>query len=135
MNYFQVTYNNLVSGYDQNHIHEVITGNATVQDWWHYLPTAYIIQTNSSLLYQSDRIRDAFPRLNFLIIKVDTKEFNGFLKKDAWEWLRKKNQLRIKYTPPVSQTLPPLNQLFSSNNTGTSSIPDLLDEILRGGRK
>lgn len=110
MNYFQITFNNL-EGFDPNLIHAVITIHMGVADWWHYLPSSYIVETASTSKFIADKIIDAFPGLNFIITKIDINDYNGYLDKKAWAWLEAKIRIRnIRYTPYAPS---PLRSLLS----------------------
>lgn len=135
MSQYLIAYNN-TQGFDQNEIHGVITGTPTISDWWHYLPNIYIVSTTSSAKYLADRIISRFQGLLFLVVRLDMRDYNGVLNRDAWEWIRKKNNqlLRVK---PISSTMPqlpssPLLDLFAKRPTPR---PMTLEELLRIGKK
>jgi len=72
------------------------------EDWWHYLPDTYIFKTRYTSKQIADDFITRFPEVNFLVIKVDVRDFNGFLRKDAFKWLAK--QANIKGMKFVKQT-------------------------------
>lgn len=129
MNYYQITFNNL-EGFDAGHIHKVITTQLGLADWWHYLPNSYITEAASTSKFLADKIIASFPGLNFIITKIDINDYNGYLDKRAWEWLRKKAHLKgVKYVPHASS---PLLDLLSGYKppTQTDLALDAIDKIL-----
>ncbi len=152
MKFYLITYND-TQGIEPSVFHSAITTTATIDDWWHYLPNTYIVQTNASSKYLADTIIARCKGLSFLIMKVDMNDFNGVLNKDAWEWINKKikGSLTLKIKPgtlppitmtPINRLLPYLQtppskpidftKIFSSrpgqvSNTGNKIIDDILN--------
>jgi len=118
MSQYLIAYNN-TQGFDSNKIHQVITTIPTVTDWWHYLPNLYIVSTIRNAKYLADKIIPYFQGLLFLVVRLDMRDYNGVLNKDAWEWIRKKNnqglKIRVVSKFPASGLPPSLsNYLFPS---------------------
>lgn len=134
MNQYLIAYNN-TQGFDQNKIHQVIVGTPTVTDWWHYLPNLYIVSTTNSAKYLADRIISNFQGLLFLVIKLDTLDYNGVLNKDAWDWIKKNNNQKLKFrvVPKSSaNTLPTIPPFLSGMlPTTLNPKPKTLEDILR----
>lgn len=137
MNYYLICLNDS-GGFDSTQIHNIITKMPIVSDWWHYLPSVYIIQTTSILntaKKMTDYISQNFKGLSFLVIKVDIRNYNGVLNKDAWEWFRKKNNqvLKFKAIPrPLDTSRDLLGQLLpniSQTRTTLGSITDALETL------
>lgn len=127
MKYYQITFNNL-EGFDPGLVHSVITKTLNTSDWWHYLPSAYIIGTAVTPKYLADKIIELLPGLNFLIIEIDINNFNGYLDKKAWEWLNKKARNRgATYVPHASS---PLADLLSTVPAAKRSDLDIANEAL-----
>jgi len=74
MNYYQITFNNL-EGFNPNLVHQLITANLGVTDWWHYIPSTYLIETTTTSYYLANRIISAF---SWAFILMQTKPVNGF---------------------------------------------------------
>lgn len=139
MSFYQITINNL-EGFDSKQIHDVVTTKLGIGDWWHYLPSVYIVVSAATSYSLASKIIQAFPGLNFLITKIDINDYNGYLDKRAWEWLANKAKLRgVKYVPHASsplmnilsgQKLPPITT--SKQNTPRDV---LLEAILRSKLK
>ncbi len=116
MSQYLIAYNN-TQGFDANSIHQVIIGIQTINDWWHYLPNLYIVTTSNTAQQIANQIIPKFNGLLFLVIRLDMRDYNGVLNKDAWEWIREKNNqiLKFKTVPRAdSGTLPPIPPLLSS---------------------
>lgn len=72
-----------------NDLHEVIANDIPITTWWHYLGSTYLIKTNSSVKDIADIIERRWPKQRYLIIRVDAREFNGWLPPKAWDWIRR----------------------------------------------
>lgn len=73
-------------------IHNAIKQIAT--DWWHYMPHVWLIASNMT---SADALFNALkqhynlqPEDRLLIIRVH-RDYQGWLPKDAWDWINKKN--------------------------------------------
>lgn len=55
--------------------------------WWHYLDSTWIVDTslNSSQIY--DRIHPTMDSNDYLLIIRVTRDYKGWLKQEAWDWL------------------------------------------------
>lgn len=132
MSYYMVCFNNS-EGFDSTQVHNTLTTLPIVLDWWHYLPNTYIVQTNvifNPAKRITDLMREKFNELSFLVIKLDIRNYNGVLNKDAWEWLRKKNNQVLKFktiSRPLSTGLPNIPQ----RSQNLSSIQGAIEMILR----
>lgn len=134
MNLYLIVFNNL-QGFDEGEIHHFIKSLPNTPDWWHYLPSVYIVSTFSSAKGLADRMRDNFKGLSFLIVKLDLNDYNGILPMDAWQWIgKKKNQkikLKLSTLPPISTTPKPssLMDIFAPKNPQPITLPDIMDYI------
>lgn len=121
MNYYQITFNNF-EGFDPNRIHQFITVQMGLSDWWHFIPSTYIVESASTNYFMASRIIEVFPGLNFIIVKIDINDYNGYLDKRAWEWLENKikshSRVKTTYVPHVRS---PLADLLSGVKTTSSS--------------
>lgn len=109
-------------------VHNQITKMNGVTDWWHYLNYAYLIDSSLSVKTISYNIRTRFPKLLFLVIKVDLKEAGGLLNKGAWEWINRKN--RVFVSPQKVNTSQPFSGLFRNDNKAAQKPPSL-DDLLK----
>lgn len=85
--------------FDMNDIYRFITTSPKVDDWWHYLPSIYIVTTEMSAKEMADSFVTNYPGLRHFITKVDLSEYNGVLKNSAWDWLKKKTQKIFNINP------------------------------------
>lgn len=106
---------NHTQGFNSGEIHELITNIPGVTDWWHYLPNVYIVSSESTAESLANRIISRFQGLLFLIVKLDLRDYNGVLSRDAWEWIGKKKGQYVKLKAVSNfRTNPlPLPQLLS----------------------
>jgi len=66
--------------------------------WWNYLDSTWIIKTKDNVSSWSDKLhQEMMPGDHLFVVDITDKPRNGWLPKDAWEWL-KKNDDKIK--PP-----------------------------------
>lgn len=88
MNKYLITYDlkaTPLSGYRPLHDEiKKISGN-----WWHYLESTWIVKNTSM---SADSISNKLlPHIKqgdrLLVIKIDTSDKQGWLPKDAWDWL------------------------------------------------
>ncbi len=121
MNYL-VTYNHTQTSFSPISIHNTIVSMEGINDWWHYLPNVYILSTLNDETFISNKIINAHPGLNFLVVAVDLRRHNGVLPKSAWEWISKKINvlLRVK---PISQNKSSLLDLLSPKIQPKSTSP------------
>ncbi|MFH1792670.1 MAG: hypothetical protein ABH819_03465 [Patescibacteria group bacterium] len=131
MNFYQVTVN-ADQVFVPEAIQNVVTKDASIDAWWHYLPNTFIIRTTNSAAYHSNRIINTFPGLTFFIVRIDLNENNGYLPKAAWDWINSHNKQKVKYqTNPLSpiykNVLDNLPQL--QNKITPSTLPDILDML------
>ena len=70
--------------------HEILTEQPEIISWFHYLKSSYILisdEMNAKAL--SLMVGDIVPGKRFLIVEVKLRNRNGWLPRDAWDWLRK----------------------------------------------
>lgn len=76
------------STYDYNILHNGIKTDSQIINWWHFLKSSYLlVSTNSSATLLSERIRTYFPNQRFLLTEINLKNHNGWLPKEAWDWI------------------------------------------------
>ena len=75
---------------DAPSLHKAISNNTLITSWWHYLGSTYIIKSDSSVGTITDDILKNWPNQRFFMAKIDTTpgNRNGWLPKEAWEWIR-----------------------------------------------
>lgn len=75
-------------------IHDKITKFSEVTDWFHFMESSYILISKSPASVLGEKIRNVIPEHRFLIVEIDLRERDGWLPKEAWEWIAK-NRLKI----------------------------------------
>lgn len=135
MNYL-IVYDHTQISFDTTAIHETITKQLGISDWWHYLPNVYIVTSITSEKELADKIIARHPGLLFVIVNVNLTKYNGVLNKSAWDWIAKKNRTVLKIKPAPQ---PPPNNLYdllfpkpSSASSSGSKSGDLLFDLLKG---
>ena len=95
---YLLVFNNNQSTYSNTDIYKYISESEHIDNWWHYLPTTYILKSKNSSKSIADDIIQKFPNLLFLIIKADLNDTNGVLPKKAWDWIgsNQKRKTKIK---------------------------------------
>lgn len=68
-------------------LHRIIKDSVYITDWWHYLPSTYILVSAYTLDTIQKQIRDKWPDNHFLLIEVNRLNHNGWLPQEAWDWL------------------------------------------------
>lgn len=94
---------------DTKHLHLIITTAIMVDDWWHYLPNMYLVNTTLNAQQIASTLQIQFPGLLFIINKIDHSDYNGVLPKDAWEWIKKystKKLIRFKKVTDTTYNAP-----------------------------
>jgi hypothetical protein len=71
--------------------------------WWHYIATTWLVDTNNTPQQVSDAIQPFLAPQDFLLVTEMGKTYQGWLPKEAWDWINS----RINPVPPM---LPFLNQ-------------------------
>lgn len=58
--------------------------------WWSYLERAWLIFTDESPTEIWERIEEKVDKKNSLLIIEITNNYQGWLPKDAWDWIKEK---------------------------------------------
>jgi hypothetical protein len=136
MNYV-IVYNNSQPQFNINEVHNFITKNLNIIDWWHYLPTVYIVSSKSGINAKdlADPITQRFPGLIFFISQVNLNDHNGVLPKDAWDWINNKIRQVFKLKAiPKPQPLSLVDIFKNTPRTTTpSKLPLTIEELLKAG--
>jgi hypothetical protein len=57
--------------------------------WWHYLDSTWIVRTSSTIDAVTNKIRSVIDANDhFIVIDITGDSMNGWLPKDAWDWLQ-----------------------------------------------
>ena len=85
------TKSSLLDSFDYTKFHSTITTAPGVVNWWHYIDNAYIIITdsNTTATNVSDFVQVHMPNKHFIVSELNLKNHNGWLPKEAWDWINK----------------------------------------------
>lgn len=57
--------------------------------WWHYLESTWIVQSYNNVNHVVDTIHNVMRQGDrLLVVQIDNQQRNGWLPKDAWDWIR-----------------------------------------------
>jgi hypothetical protein len=73
---------------DYSSFFEAVKNNA--HQWWHFLPYVYIVATSYSANEYANFLLPHIQRADNLLVVRITAEHQGWLPKDAWDWLNDK---------------------------------------------
>lgn len=81
----------ILDGFDYTEFHNSLTTAKGVINWWHYIDNAYIIITEKSTTATnvSDFVQQKMPNKHFMVSELNLKNHNGWLPKEAWDWINK----------------------------------------------
>ncbi|WBP93195.1 hypothetical protein O6072_18460 [Mycolicibacterium neoaurum] len=81
-----ITYDLNKPGQDYDRLYEKIKG---LGDWWHYLDSTWIVITYISIADVRDQLLQVMDSSdNLLILNISGDAYDGWLSKDAWDWLK-----------------------------------------------
>lgn len=86
MKAFLITYDLTVPGRDYNDLYEEIKSSGR---WWHYLESSWIVITEESPQQIWDRLGSHLDNNDFMLIIEVRCNVQGWLPKDAWDWIYK----------------------------------------------
>ena len=91
MNNYIVTYDRQASP-NYRAFHDKFVKTPGIKSWWHYIQSCYLIKTTLSANELSDSFttcaKEAGIPTTHLVMKVDMKDRQGMLIKDAWAWIK-----------------------------------------------
>lgn len=84
---FLITYKQKVPGKDYSSFFNAIK---TADSWSHYLDSAWMIKTDETIDSWNEKLYKELVAGDYLfIVEVDPNKRNGYLPKDAWDWIKK----------------------------------------------
>lgn len=69
-------------------LHEVIKNSPYALTWWHFIGSAYLIKSQYTLGTIHQQILNEWPNQFFMLTEVDLKNSDGWLPKEAWDWIK-----------------------------------------------
>lgn len=83
----------MLDTFDYAKFHQKLTTAQGVISWWHYLDSTYLLivpdNVNSETITKF--ILSIAPNKHFFVAKIDLREHNGWLPKEAWDWINEWN--------------------------------------------
>ena len=84
MSAFSINYDLKVPGRDYSGLYEAIKATGR---WWHYLDSTWIVVTNETTGEIWRRLSTHVDKNDYLLIIEITNNAQGWLPKEAWEWI------------------------------------------------
>jgi len=81
-----ITYDLNKPGQNYDELYEAIK---SLGSWWHYLDSTWLVDTNLSTQKIFDRIHPKMDSSDYLLIIAVKADYQGWLPKDAWDWIKK----------------------------------------------
>ena len=75
---------------DIRSLHNGVTKNALVKNWFHYIKSSYIIvatTNNADILSKS--LDAALNGIRYILLEVNISNCNGYLPQKAWDWIER----------------------------------------------
>ena len=71
--------------------HDAVVGYDEIISWWHYLQSTYILIVDGGIEASdiTQFVLSIAPGKNFFVCELSLSNHNGFLPKEAWEWINK----------------------------------------------
>jgi hypothetical protein len=81
----------MLDNFDYKKFHDSLTTAKGVINWWHYLEPTYIIivENNITATNVADFVRQLMPQKYLLIAELNLRNHDGWLPKEAWDWINK----------------------------------------------
>jgi hypothetical protein len=74
---------------DYSSFYSAIKSNGT--KWWHYIDAAWIVQTSLTADQFAHQLFPHIEKPDYLLVVRITGEHQGWLPKDAWDWINSLN--------------------------------------------
>jgi hypothetical protein len=82
----------ILDSFDYKRFHNLITTAKGIDAWWHYLESTYILKVDSHITASniSEFIMTIAANKKFFVCELNLSNRNGWLPKEAWDWLNEK---------------------------------------------
>jgi len=84
---FLVTYDLNKPGKDYSSLYKTLKSAVT---WWHYLDSTWLIETSESSAVWYNKIAPSLDANDHILVIQVTKNYEGWLPKEAWDWIRER---------------------------------------------
>ena len=85
---YAINYDLKHPGRDYSGLHGAIK---TCGDWWHYLGSTWLVDSSLDAAGISSRLMPYIDRNDRLLVIGVTKDYEGWLPKEAWIWIDARN--------------------------------------------
>ncbi|MFZ2309990.1 MAG: hypothetical protein WAW11_00410 [Patescibacteria group bacterium] len=85
---YLITYDLNKTGQDYSGLYEAIK---SIGDWWHYLDSNWLVRTDFNVTQISSILNKKIDQNDQLLIIRVMKDYDGWLPRDAWNWLNNIN--------------------------------------------
>lgn len=87
-----VTFDALNPAFDPVALKAYLRTSKEFQHWWNHLPYVYLLTTDLDAEVISGRLRQHSNGARFLVMEVDPQSSEGWLPKQSWQWIRKRER-------------------------------------------
>jgi hypothetical protein len=110
--------------YNYTNFYEALKKQGT---WWHYLSSTWLISTIKTPVQVFEELRNHISNEDRILITEMGKTYNGWLPKDAWDWIQAQQAIDI-----VRSILPPLAPpgAYVPQPPSPTSTPNLFNPFL-----
>ncbi|WMS43141.1 hypothetical protein RDV64_01680 [Acuticoccus sp. MNP-M23] len=85
---YAINYDLKRPGQNYEALHEAIKGCGA---WWHFLDSTWLVDTNLSAKGVWDSIATHVDKNDFVLVIGVTRDYQGWLPQEAWEWLNSRS--------------------------------------------
>lgn len=94
MNKFIISYDLKAKNADYTSLYDAIK---SAEGWWHYLESFWIITSSYSLTFWQEKIKANIKSEDFfIVVEVRDATTNGWLPKNAWDWINQNTSPQIR---------------------------------------
>ena len=75
-------------------LHNLIDNDPAITDWMHHIKTTYFIVSTKTAQQLADNFKGVLGNENYIVVQIRRPYGRqGWLNKDAWEWLSKNGEV------------------------------------------
>jgi len=81
----------VLDNFNYNKFHDSLIAAKGLISWWHYLESSYIIIVEDHITATniSKFVESHMPDKYFIVVELNLSNHNGWLPKEAWNWINK----------------------------------------------
>ena len=83
---YLITYDLNRPGQNYDGLYQAIKALGSV--WWHYLDSTWLVNTKLNANQITQKLTKHIDGNDHLLVIKTTKEYDGWLNKNAWEWIK-----------------------------------------------